>query len=80
MTRAGEITDLELQPKYWLKCGDKDVKYASGRRASYIADFRYYDKGLGREVVEDAKGMDTPVSRLKRAFVEAQYGVKVKLV
>lgn len=80
-----EISDLELQPKFPLKCGDKDVLirsngYPNGRKAAYIADFRYHCNVTGRTVVEDVKGMDTPVSRLKRAFVEAQYGIRITLV
>jgi hypothetical protein len=82
---AGEITALKVQPKFPLKCGGKDVKmrsdrYPNGRRVSYFGDFSYYDEKRGEPVVEDVKGADTQVSRLKRAFVEAQYGVEVIIV
>lgn len=82
--RAGEITDLQLQPKYLL--GDKhrpvlirSKGYPNGRRAYYAADFSYLNKRK-ELVIEDVKGVDTPVSRLKRAVVEAQYGVEVVLI
>lgn len=80
----GKIINLTLQPKYWLKCGDKDIKirsgrYPNGRRASYTADFSFTDD-QGVEHVEDVKGIDTNVSRLRRAIVEAQYGVRVTVV
>ena len=80
----GKITELELQPKYWLKSGKNDIKirsdrYPNGRRTSYTADFRYVDD-LGITHVEDVKGMDTNVSRLRRAIVEAQSGIRVEIV
>jgi len=80
-----EIDDLELQPKYLLGTDEAPVLirsrgYPNGRRASYIADFRYKCLITGKTVVEDVKGMDTPVSRLKRAIVEAQYGVRIALI
>lgn len=76
---AGEISQLELQPEYKLYCGRRPVTYPSGRHAKYIADFRYIDKERGM-VVEDFKGKDTQLSKLKRALVKAHYGVTVELV
>jgi hypothetical protein len=80
-----EIKNLELQPKYPLGTDDKPVlmrsdRYPNGRRASYIADFSYVNLVTGKHVVEDVKGMDTPLSKLKRAVVEAQYGIRIVLV
>lgn len=83
LARSGEIRDLELQPRFPIVVGDTPVKirsagYPNGRRVSYVADFKY--RQGDREVVEDVKGMDTPVSQLKRALVEAVYGVNVRVV
>jgi hypothetical protein len=83
LERAGEVTNLTVQPRFFLKCGDTEIKirsdrYPNGRRVSYYGDFQYDEKG--ETMVEDVKGQDTPVSRLKRAIVEAQYGVRVKIV
>ena len=80
----GKIKDLTLQPKFWLKCGGKDIlikseRYPNGRRASYRADFAFVDD-RGAEHVEDVKGFDTSGSRLRRAIVEAEYGVRVEIV
>ena len=85
LQEAGEITLLEVQPKFPLRCGDEDIRirsdrYPNGRRSSYYADFAYRDERTGERVVEDVKGWDTAVSRLKRAIVEAQYGVQVTIV
>lgn len=81
----GFICGLELQPSYPIKIDGKPVKikskgYPNGRAAKYIADFWYIEKPSGMAIVEDSKGMDTPVSKLKRALVEAIYGVEIRLV
>jgi len=80
---AGEIGKLQLQPGFKLGTDDAPVlmrspRYPNGRRASYFADFKYRGKD-GLEVIEDVKGMDTPLSKLKRAVVEAQYGIRIIL-
>jgi len=76
---AEEISELELQPRFNLTAGGEPVRYASNRQAAYVADFRYKDT-QGAVVVEDVKGMDTPLSALKRAVLEAETGIKVMIV
>lgn len=82
--RGGWISDLELQPKFKLGTDDapvliKSERYPNGRRAVYLADFRYQLPG-GVIVIEDVKGIDNPLSRLKRAVVEAQYSIEIVLI
>jgi len=87
---AGEIANIELQPKYplivlqrdgtYLDVKIRSAGYPNGRRATYKADFRYQDKRSGRQIVEDVKGMDTTASRLRRAVVEAIYGIEITLL
>lgn len=82
---VNKIGELTLQPKFWLKCGEHFVKirskgYPNGRKASYRADFSYNDYELAERIVEDVKGYDTSESRLRRAMVEAQYGVRIEIV
>lgn len=48
------------------------------RRISYVADFRYIERGV--VVVEDVKGYDTMVSRLKRAILLVTEGIEVRLI
>lgn len=76
LEKAGEIKGLELQPKFPLmvpECGSGfDV-----RIGHYIADFRYRKGPKGVLVIEDVKGMKTPVYRLKKKMVEAQYGISI---
>ena len=85
LLRAGKIRDLILQPAFRLGTDDAPVVirsngFPNGRRVQYRADFKYFDLEAGREVVEDSKGFDTPAARLKRAFVEWQYSIKIELV
>lgn len=85
LERAGQITGLKLQQAFPLCCGGKPVLirsegYPNGRAARYVADFVYDDARTGQRVVEDVKGFDVPISRLKRALVEAEYGVVVRVV
>lgn len=69
LERAGMVSDLELQPLYPIA--------VNGRRvAMYRADFRYKDND-GRQVVEDVKGIRTPVYRLKKKLVEALYDIEI---
>ena len=72
LERQGEIQRLELQPKF-------DCIVNSKKICSYRADFRYFtNRGV---VVEDVKGMKTPVYRIKKKLVEALYpGVKIQEV
>jgi hypothetical protein len=77
--RAGQITGLELQPVYVLAPGVLVPGETRKRPAlRYVADFRYRDSE-GRVVVEDCKGMQTPVFRLKMHLLALQ-GIKVEIV
>jgi len=69
--QAGEINQLELQPKFPLlvKTG-KAVGF-------YKADFRYFDLSKKEYVIEDSKGVRTAVYRLKKKIVEEVYGIKI---
>lgn len=77
MERAGEIFALQLQPRYPLEVAGKKV-------ATYVADFTYAipaDQGARPErVVEDVKGMKTPMYRLKAKMFAAQYGFPIREV
>ena len=54
MQRAGEITDLEVHPKYRLLPSFRNKQGKKLRPVTYTPDFRYVD-GKG-QVVEDVKG------------------------
>lgn len=66
----GEITDLKVQGAgYALICG-------GARVATYIPDFTYYDAD-GNFVVEDCKGVRTPLYKLKARMVKALYHITI---
>lgn len=74
------ITGLELQPVYVLAEGAKLHGENRKRPAiRYRADFRYTTY-FGEVVCEDVKGMDTPLSRLKRHLMKTVHGVDVRIV
>ena len=75
LERAGEISQLELQPKFPLWATEQDEKPF----AYYIADFRYLDKRSGRLTVEDVKSRATrtAVYRLKKQLMQKQHGIVV---
>ena len=80
LERAGLLKDLKLQPKFI--CGVwRPVKPGVREPISigtYIADFEYYDIERKEIVVEDVKGMKTPLYRWKKKHVEAQYGITIE--
>lgn len=74
MQQQGVIERLELQPVYQISINGRPVCKA-------IMDFRYFCRARQRHVVEDVKGVDTPVSKLKRKMVEAQYyPIKIEVI
>lgn len=92
LERAGEITDLELQPVFILQPtlkikkvvvapdGRKRTKTRTVRPITYRADFRYTDAATGEVVVEDVKGVQTEVFRIKAKMMLSVHGIEVKLV
>lgn len=70
LERAGQITDLRLQPRFPLRVNDVLI-------ATYVGDFHYQEKG--QWVVEDTKGVQTPVFKLKAKLFKALYGREIVL-
>lgn len=77
MERAGRITGLRLQPKFPLRVGGTLI-------TTYIADFAYHDpaavEGSLFETIEDVKGVETDVFKIKRKLLKACLGIDVVLV
>lgn len=71
LEKAGRIAGLELQPKFPITI--KGVKVCT-----VVLDFAYWDHG--KKIYEDVKGVDNPMSRLKRKLVSALYGIDVEIV
>lgn len=73
LLKRGHIADLELQPSY-------QIVLSGIRICKVILDFRYKLIPSNLTVIEDVKGHDTAMSKLKRKMVEAAYGIKVVLL
>ena len=71
LERAGRIKDLELQPKFEL-IPTVRWKGKTLRVTKYIADFSYKDE-KGNFIVEDVKGFETDVYKLKRKLFLQRY-------
>lgn len=80
LEKAFKISQLERQVKFELA---SKVRLSGEKRARpairYIADFRYFDGAKALFVVEDTKGRDTPVSRMKRHLMKTVLGIDVVL-
>lgn len=74
---AGEIVGLELQPKYAIHvAGQNGPVFAF----NYIADASFVVAETNAHHVDDVKGMDTDLSKLKRRCVRGQYGIDVSII
>ena len=68
LEQRGDITDLKLQPVFKFQM-----------RFSYRADFEYIFQG--RKIVEDFKGMETDVFKLKKKCFEYFYpNIELKII
>lgn len=70
LERAGEISNLELQPHFLLQESFKK-NGKTYRKIEYIADFKYTENE--KTIVEDVKGMQTDVFKLKHKLFEKKY-------
>lgn len=78
LERAGKIKDLNRQVKYKLIPAQRDEHgKLIERELSYIADFTYYESG--KLVVEDCKGCQTEVFKLKKKLMLWVHGIRIKL-
>lgn len=55
LERAGEITHLEVEPKFYFVINGAELKHDNGRRARFTPDFSYREPN-GTCVAEDVKG------------------------
>jgi hypothetical protein len=72
LQKAGEISDIKLQPSFLLQEGFRDKTGYKHRAITYIADFMvvYPD---GKVVVMDSKGMRTDVFKIKLKLFIKRY-------
>lgn len=80
LERAGQITGLELQPRFELIPKQRRDDGKPERACEYVADFRYTDARTGQQVIEDAKGMRTRDYIVKRKLMLQVHGISVREV
>ena len=77
LLQSGHISNLRCQVAFSLAPG---VKFADATRIKpgirFVADFCYLDASK-KEVIEDVKGMITPVYRLKKHLMLSVLGLHV---
>ena len=80
LEKAGEIGALKVHPKYPITIGGVPIMVSSNqhnkwdRHLTYEADFVYFDKQLGKRIIEDVKmqsGHRTGIYKIKRALMRA---------
>lgn len=74
LAKIGNISNLERQVPYPLLAPNGEVI------GVYICDFEYFDNVQRRKVVEDVKGVLTPMFRWKAKHFRAQYGFSISIV
>lgn len=70
LEKANKISNLKLQPRFLLQESFKK-NGKTHRKIEYIADFEY--KENGQTIVEDVKGKQTEVFKLKHKMFEYKY-------
>jgi len=82
LQRAGEISELNrqvpfvLMPSYTLPDETTRQGFRTVREIRYIADFTYRLKD-GTRIIEDVKGMQTDVFKIKRKLLERKIALGV---
>lgn len=79
LAQAGLISDLREQVKFELipRQDDEATGRCIERATNYIADFTYHDEH-GRYVVEDCKGIRTPIYIMKRKLMLLVHKIRVR--
>ena len=73
LLRTKKISALEVHPRF--SCVVRGLHVCD-----VILDFSYWDVERGQQVIEDVKGHDTVLSRLKRKLVHACHGINVEVI
>ena len=82
LQRAGEISELNrqvpftLMPSYTISDETTRQGFRTVREIRYIADFTYRLKS-GKRIIEDVKGVQTDVFKIKRKLLERKIALGV---
>jgi len=69
MLTNGDIQNLEIHPPFAYVDNGKFI-------FTYYADFRYTENG--KVLIDDVKGVRTPVYKLKKKLIEARFGITIR--
>lgn len=72
LVRAGEIYGLTVHPPFEL-APKTTVNGKKLRAITHELDFSYYEEGNSRLIVEDCKGVETAIWRLKYNLFQRRY-------
>jgi len=80
LERAGEVWNLKVHPRFDLHArfmpnSDNAHKHVV-KIGVYEADFQY-EADEGQLLIEDVKGVPTPLYRWKKKHFEAEYGMEI---
>lgn len=80
LLKAGEISDLKLQPQFTLQESYMTPEGERIRAIRYVADFSYTQGS--RMVVEDVKSKATATTqyKMKKKLMQERFGISVKEV
>jgi hypothetical protein len=77
LAQMGLISDLKLQPVFELQPAFTDAAGVRHLAITYRADFQYTEDG--RLVIEDAKGVETEVFKLKKKLFLYRYEIDLRI-
>ena len=77
LEQSGYISNLKLQPVFELQPAFTDATGKRHRAITYRADFQYTENG--REIIEDTKGMETAVFKLKKKLFLFKYQLDLRI-
>lgn len=78
LEKSKAISDLRLQVKYEL-IPKLVINGKTERAISYVADFVYIDNVYSNEIVEDVKGMQTDIFKIKYRLMKQIYDIDIKI-
>lgn len=79
MEKGSLIRDLQLQPRFELLPAFE----RNGRHflpINYVGDFAYYDCETKKRVVEEVKGVETEVWKIKRKLFHFKHNMELRVI
>lgn len=79
LEKAGKITKLSMQPRFLIFEGfERNGKHY--QPIYYVGDFLYYDVEKKRMIVEDVKGVETDVFKIKQKLFAFRHNIELLIV